>query len=74
MHKRLYLHIPSLEELGYRQKILAQPITMSYNRGYKLELNNYNNETGCIDFRKEYFSHFFKGTSIGRESFQKGRF
>lgn len=59
MDKRLYLHIPSLEELGYRQKILAQPDTMSYNRGYKLESNNYNNETGCIDFRKEYWREWF---------------
>lgn len=59
MDKRLYLRIPSLEELGYRQKILAQSDTMSYNRGYKLELNNYNNETGCIDFRKEYWEEWF---------------
>lgn len=59
MDKRLYLHIPSLDELGYRQKILAQPDTMSYNRGYKLELNNYNKETGCIDFRKEYWREWF---------------
>lgn len=59
MDKRLHLHIPSFEELVYRKKILAQPTTMSYNRGYNLELNNYNNETGCIDFRKEYWMDWF---------------
>lgn len=59
MDKRLYLRIPSFEELGYRQKILAQPDTMSYNRGYEIGLDNYNNETGCIDFREEYWEDWF---------------
>lgn len=32
----LTLHIPSLEELSYREKLLSQPETMAYNRGYDL--------------------------------------
>lgn len=59
MSERLYLHIPSFEELDYRQKILAQPDTMSYNRGFNLYLDNYDNETGCIDFRKEYWENWY---------------
>ncbi|MBS4538491.1 hypothetical protein GOQ27_08445 [Clostridium sp. D2Q-11] len=52
MKKRLFLHVPSFEELEYRQKILAQPNTMAYNRGYNLESDNYDNKTGCIDFNR----------------------
>ncbi|QAT39871.1 GNAT family N-acetyltransferase [Clostridium sp. JN-9] len=59
MDERFYLHVPSFEELGYRQKILAQPDTMAYNRGYELGFENYDNETGCIDFRKEYWKEWF---------------
>lgn len=59
MDDRLYLHVPSFEELDYRQKILAQPDTMAYNRGYELGFENYDNETGCIDFRKEYWKEWF---------------
>jgi hypothetical protein len=29
---------------------------MSYNKGYELGIENYNNETGCIDFNKKYWS------------------
>jgi diamine N-acetyltransferase len=60
MNERLYLHVPSFEELDYRQKVLAQPDTMSYNRGFELGLNNYDNETGCIDFKKEYWKDWFQ--------------
>ena len=49
---RLYLHIPRLEELDYRQKILLQPDTMAYNKGFHLQFIDYDNETGCIYFRK----------------------
>lgn len=59
MNNNLYLHVPTFEELGYRQKLLAQPDTMTYNRGYKLEIENYDNETGCIDFRKEYWMDWY---------------
>ncbi|GEM_PF-5998576 len=56
---KLYLHVPSFEELDYRQKILLQPDTMEYNRGYNLDVKNYNNVTGCIDFRKEYWKDWY---------------
>lgn len=59
MNEKLYLHIPSFEELDYRHSILAQPNTMSYNRGYQLGIDNYNNETGCIDFKKESWKGWY---------------
>lgn len=47
------LHVPTLEELWYRQKLLGDADTMSYNKGYDLNFDGYDNETGCIDFPKE---------------------
>ena len=44
----LYLHVPKLDELWYRKKLLEDPKTMSYNRGYELDFDGYDKETGCI--------------------------
>ena len=55
----LNLHVPSFEELEYRQKILSQEDTMSYNKEYNLGIENYNNETGCIDFSKKYWKNWY---------------
>lgn len=46
----LTLHIPAYDELWYRQKLLADPATMGYNRGYDLGFPGYDRETGCIAF------------------------
>lgn len=66
MKESLYLHIPAYEELWYRQKIMQDPDTMSYNKGYDLNFNDYDKETGCIDFPKkkwaDWYTHF-----IGQE-------
>lgn len=50
MTQRLHLYIPTYDELYYRKKILSQPETMSYNRGYDLSLSGYDKSTGCINF------------------------
>ncbi|EQK47435.1 acetyltransferase family protein [[Clostridium] bifermentans ATCC 19299] len=55
----LILHVPSFEELKYRQLILSQEDTMSYNKGYNLVIENYNKETGCIDFSRKYWSEWY---------------
>lgn len=47
---RLALHVPSIDDLGYRQKLMSDPDTMSYNRGYELSFPGYHPDTGCIDF------------------------
>lgn len=44
------LHIPAYEEFWYRQKLMEDPATMSYNRGYDLDFAGYDRETGCIAF------------------------
>jgi diamine N-acetyltransferase len=47
---RLELYVPTIEELDYRQKIMSDPETMSYNKGYDLDFDGYHKDTGCIDF------------------------
>jgi len=47
---RVKLHVPSIKEMEYRQKFLAQPETMSYNAGQALDAEGYDVATGCIDF------------------------
>lgn len=50
---RLYLHIPEIYELDYRQKILADKDTMSYNAGYDIDYVDYDKETGTINFSED---------------------
>lgn len=53
------LHIPKMEELGFRQALLADPATMAYNRGCDLGFPQYHNDTGCIDFPPEDWSGWY---------------
>lgn len=54
----IVLYIPEVSELGYRQKIMADPATMSYNKGYDLSFDGYDPDTGCIAFEKEEWSNW----------------
>ena len=47
---RLTLHVPSIREMDYRQKLLADPETMSYNAHQPWDADGYDAATGCIDF------------------------
>lgn len=66
MNKRLILHVPELSELWYREKLLSDPDTMSYNKGYNLNSDTYHNDTGCIDFPKnqwkQWYDYFVKNS------------
>lgn len=50
---RLCLHVPELNELWYRKKLMEDPETMRYNRGYDLDFAGYDKGTGCIAFPEE---------------------
>jgi len=50
MNENLTLHVPRLDELSYRQKLMADPETMRYNSGYDMDFPGYHRDTGCIDF------------------------
>lgn len=56
------LHVPTYEELWYREMLLADPQTMSYNRGYDIESLNYDRNTGVIRFPhcewKDWYEYF----------------
>lgn len=66
MDQTLALHIPSYDELWYRQKIMQDPDTMSYNRGYDLHLDGYDKKTGCIAFPKQEWADWY-AYFIGKE-------
>lgn len=51
--KRLFLHVPTLDELWYRERLMSDPDTMAYNKGYDLSFDGYDRETGCIAFPRE---------------------
>ena len=55
----LSLHIPSYDELWYRQKLMQDPDTMSYNKGYPLNADGYHPETGCIAFPKQEWDNWY---------------
>ena len=44
----IYLKIPTIDELHYRQKWMMDPKTMEYNAGYDLDIKGYNKENGTI--------------------------
>lgn len=56
----LYLHVPKLDELWYRKKLLEDPKTMSYNCGYELDFDGYDKETGCIAFPESKWKNAYE--------------
>ena len=48
--KQITLRHPSSEEMTVRQGWLADPVMMSYNRGWVIDDPGYDAATGCIDF------------------------
>lgn len=59
MENKVYFHVPKFEELMYRQKIMSQPDTMNYNRGYDVSYEGYHKDTGCIDFPKDKWKNWY---------------
>ena len=57
--KRLALHIPALDELWYRQQLMEDPKTMSYNKGCA-PFEGYDSKTGCIAFPKEEWQSWYE--------------
>lgn len=62
MRNRLSLYVPKLDDLWYRERLMSDPATMRYNRGYELDFTGYHRDTGCIDFPqsewKEWYDYF----------------
>lgn len=56
---QLELYVPKIEELWFRQKMLSDPDTMSYNANWDLGFDGYHNDTGCIDFPESEWSEWY---------------
>lgn len=61
----LDLYVPALADLWFRQKMLSDPASMSYNAGYD-PWPGYHKDTGCIDFPEEEWEDWYAHW-IGRE-------
>lgn len=46
--KKIFLSVPTIKDLVYRQEWMKDPKTMSYNAGYDMDLKGYDKETGTI--------------------------
>ena len=44
----VYLKVPSIDELHYRQEWMKDTNTMSYNKDYDIDLKGYDKNTGTI--------------------------
>lgn len=44
----IYLKVPTIEELKYRQNWMKDPKTMAYNSGFDMNLKGYDKNTGTI--------------------------
>ncbi len=59
--KRVFLVVPTINDLKYRQKWINDPKTMSYNVGFDLDLKGYDKETGTITKTdKEMLEWYYK--------------
>ena len=54
----LRLYQPEYHELLFREQLLSDPATMSFNRG-KEPAEDYHPHTGCIDFPRSYWALWY---------------
>ena len=57
--KIIFLEVPKLEDMHYRQKWMMDPKTMSYNAGYDLDLKGYDSKTGTISKTDEEMKEWY---------------
>lgn len=58
--EKLELYIPKLDDLHFREKMLSDPETMSYNANYDIDSKSYHKNSGCIDFPKPEWAEWYK--------------
>ena len=57
MNEKLYLHVPDVDEMWYRRRIMMDPATMEYNKGMDA-CEGYEPETGCVNFPQSQWQGF----------------
>lgn len=60
MNKKINLHIPRVDELEYREKLLSQEDTMSHQKNKNLASKYYHQKTGCIDFPRHKWEAWYE--------------
>ena len=63
---RIYLKVPAIHELNYRQDWMKDPKTMSYNAGFDMDLKGYDKNTGTVIKTKEEMMVWYNNW-IGKE-------
>ena len=58
--EKLELYIPKRNELWFRQKMMSNPETMSYNANWDVDWDGYHRETGCIDFPESEWDEWYE--------------
>lgn len=64
--EKIYLKIPNIDELHFRKEWMEDPKTMSYNKGFDMDLKGYNKETGTITKTDEEMISWYNNW-IGKE-------
>lgn len=64
--EQLRLYVPWLEDLWFRQQMMADPATMAYDAGYDVAFPGYHRDTGCIDFPEASWASWY-GEWVNRE-------
>ena len=60
MKHNLSLYVPTMEDYWYEQKLLSDYETMYYNAGYVSDINEYDYNTGCINFDPSLWEERFE--------------
>lgn len=72
--KRVYLKAPEVKELYYRKIWMMDPETMSYNAGYDMEMNGYDQMAGTIYKTDEQLREWYeKGARVLADWFPEER-
>lgn len=66
---KVYLKVPKFDDLWYRKKMLQDPLTMEFNRGYNLDIPNYNYENGTIDFDETLWADWYATWVTNQKNF-----
>ena len=79
MKNNVSLHVPTLDDYWYEQKLLNDFETMYYNAGYESDLEEYNYSTGCLSFepsewKNKYESRQASGMYIAYLKDEEGNF
>jgi diamine N-acetyltransferase len=67
--KKIILYQPELEDYWYEEKLLSDPLTMSYNAGYEVSYEGYHYDTGCIDFPREQWEEKYQKRNKEKQAF-----